>query len=260
MAEQFIIRIETDGGASSNSRASDFSGAALVGSTLINNNSKGFIVAPDSPLSNIKSAKNFLLEQAQAGLEGNAIGFSERYGFSPEDSRITNKLEFQKKKTDKFGTKKLELGTDYLSSGRGQQSAFNETHEAYYRTLGGKAADFLLANQQAITAGSVSLGFKLANSIVSHKQHRSGDSYYNDQLNNSMKFAGYATALGYGAIKGGPLGAGLVATGIAINETINLVTENANFNYDRMMDTLYVHNVKQVAGDISYGRNRRGDR
>jgi hypothetical protein len=73
-----------------------------------------------------------------------------------------------------------------------------------------------------------------------------------------MKSLQYASALGYGLATGGFVGAGLVATGIAVNETINIVSEAANYKYDRMMDTLYIHNVREVSGDISYGRRRRG--
>lgn len=118
----------------------------------------------------------------------------------------------------------------------------------------------IMENRAKITAAGTALGLKLANAYIGHKQHRSGDSYYNDQLNNRMKLAQYGIALSYGAAKGGPVGLGLVAVGIAVNEGINAVTERANFNYDRMMDKEYVHNVRAVAGDLSYGRRRRGDR
>lgn len=123
----------------------------------------------------------------------------------------------------------------------------------------GHVNDFIAANQTRIAAGSVALALKGVNSLISHKQHRSGDSYYNENLNISRKAISYGMALTYGA-KLGPGGLAFVAAGIAVNESINAFTEASNFKYDRMMDKEYVHNIKAVAGDISYGRRRRGDR
>lgn len=115
----------------------------------------------------------------------------------------------------------------------------------------------IVENQTKIAAGAVGLTFKSAQTAISIKQHRSGDSYYNQQLNNSMKFARYGAIIG-ASFKLGPKGPILAAASIAISESFNLYTENANFKFDRKMDTAYIHNVRQVSGDVSYGRRRRG--
>ena len=260
MAEQFIIRIQPDR-ANTSSRAGDSSSIALVGSSLLQNSAKGMILSPEKPLNSLKNAKDFLLSEAAAGLQGFVeSGFSERYGFAAEDGRVTNPIHFQKSKTSQFGTNKIEMATTYHASGRGRELTYDDRHEAYYRNVLGRGADYVVENQKAMLLGGLALSQKVLRSYVSHKQHRSGDTYYNQQLNNSLKLAGYGTAIGLGFMKGGPAGAALVAGGIAINEAISFRTESANFDYDRMMDKQYVHNIKQVAGDISYGRRRRGDR
>lgn len=50
----------------------------------------------------------------------------------------------------------------------------------------------------------------------------------------------------------------IVAAGIAVNETVNYAVNAINFNYDRNLEGRQITNIKLLAGDVSYGRNRGG--
>jgi hypothetical protein len=255
MAEQFVIRVQVDG--QSRTQATNSLGTALGASALLGG-ATGRVIGPNSPLTNLKTAQSQLLGESEDLIEGRRVGFREKFGYDPSSVSIIQQSDFTKEKVS-FGTTKLQLGRVTQAKGLGESDFHADLSDSYYRNFAGRQIDTIRQNQAKIGAGAVALGLKGARSYINYKQHRSGDSYYNDVLNRNMKLATYGVALGYGALKG-PAGLGVVAAGIAISESITFFTERANFNYDRMMDTLYIHNVQQVAGDISYGRRRRGDR
>ena len=239
MAEQFIIRIQPDTPSSTTARGSDNWQTQAVGAGLLLGGG-------------LSERKQFDQMQKLTTKLQNKFGRSDDTAFiakhDPDSletkgkiiQKISSTFQFEATGPGPDGTPKARLGTE--------QVTVSQLNPA------------IIENRAKITATGTALGLKIASSYVSYKQHRSGNTYYNNQLRNRMRISQYGLALGYGAAKGGPAGLALVAAGIAVNEGINAFTEASNFKYDRMMDTLYVHNIKQVAGDISYGRRRRGDR
>jgi len=233
MAEQFVIRVQVDGQRSTTQGRSNWNESATGSALLLG---------------------GALSSRAQADHLGKMIGKLQSKFMQPGDTRFTTDpvedtierkgIIFQKTSA-MFDVHRIDK--DGVTS-RGQ--FYEETRQLN---------PTLVAHQTKILTGATALALKGQRTAISLKQHRSGDSFYNDQLNNSMKLTQYGLALGYGALKGGPIGFGVVAAGIAINEGINLAVQNANFNYDRKMDTLYIHNITQTAGDISYGRRRGGN-
>jgi hypothetical protein len=103
------------------------------------------------------------------------------------------------------------------------------------------------------TAG-VATAFKIAQSGVQLVQHRSGNSHFNKELNNYMRLGSIGTSVAATATFVGGPAAVFVAAGIAFNETVNAFVDAANYNYDRRLDTMMVHNMKEVSGNLSYGR------
>lgn len=68
-----------------------------------------------------------------------------------------------------------------------------------------------------------------------------------------MKLVGYGAAL---AMSGAA--APLVAVGIIGNEIINVISDSAQYNYNLKLERQQITNMKAVAGNISYGRDRGG--
>ena len=251
MAEQFVIRIQADGQQTRAGSSGANNTAALGVAAAANIGSRPLTPTQRQALQNAgQSFINSELKQlAEQRIEGAAFVDLDR-------TELKRKGLFSS--TWNVSVQGAVYADAEMEALSGQTSMMGSKELKNLKVFGtGHVNDFIAANQAKIAAGSVALGFKLANTYISYKQHRSGDSYYNDQLNNDMRRARYAIALGYSA-KFGPKGVAVAAVGIAINEGINFATQNANFNYDRMMDTEYIHNVKQVAGDISYGRRRGG--
>ena len=100
---------------------------------------------------------------------------------------------------------------------------------------------------------STAAALRIAQGIVSHVQHRSGDRYFNRQLSLGISTASTLGGLAITAAFN-PALAG-VAAGVLVGSTvIDIVTTAANYDYDRKLDTTMIHNVKEVSGNISYGR------
>lgn len=239
MAEQFIIRIQTDRPSSTTARGSDQWRTEAVGAGLLLGGG-------------LSERKQFDQMQKLVGKTRDVFGKKDDTMFvtSVEDDTLKRKGLIIQKVSAMTTFKATDTGPD------GKPQHRDGKHLSEVRELNPR----IIENRVKIAAIGTALGLKIGNTLVNHAQHRSGNSYYNDQLNNRMRLAQYGIALSYGAAKGGPAGLALVAAGIAVNEGINAFTKDSNFNYDRMMDKHYVHNIKQVAGDISYGRSRRGDR
>lgn len=109
----------------------------------------------------------------------------------------------------------------------------------------------IIENRKRYSALLAATAYKTIQSAVAITQHQSGDAYQNQQINNGLKFAGYASALAFS----GPV-APFVAAGIAINETVNAFTGIVNYNFDRKLDRQEITNSLVLAGNASYGRNR----
>jgi hypothetical protein len=102
-----------------------------------------------------------------------------------------------------------------------------------------------------ITTAIVAKG---ARSFIQYAQHRSGNSHFNKELNNYMRVGSNAAAIGGAAIFYGGPAAGIIAGGIVVNELVNIGVDVLNYNYDRKLDTMMVHNMAEVSGNLSYGR------
>lgn len=50
----------------------------------------------------------------------------------------------------------------------------------------------------------------------------------------------------------------VVITGIVGNELISGISDYQKYTFDRKMESQQIFNIKQIAGDVSYGINRRG--
>ena len=90
-----------------------------------------------------------------------------------------------------------------------------------------------------------------ASALIDYRQHTSGDAYANAQLNNQMKLISYGAMIA----GSGPL-AGFVAAGLFVNEGISAISQGAKYDYDRSLERQQITNVKALAGNVSYGRNR----
>lgn len=103
--------------------------------------------------------------------------------------------------------------------------------------------------------GGMQLGkaaaWKAVSTAINITQHRSGDASYNAQLNNTVKLVGYGTSLAMA----GPA-APFVALGIAGNEAFNAISQISNWKFDRRQEGNQIQNIKTIAGNVSYGRNR----
>ena len=113
------------------------------------------------------------------------------------------------------------------------------------------ATEHIKANAKRYNALAVSTAYKALQSSVNITQHQSGDAYFNKQINNGLKLAGYASMIAVS----GPL-AGFVTAGIAINEVGEAVTGLINYNFDRKLERQEITNSLALAGNASYGRNR----
>jgi hypothetical protein len=92
---------------------------------------------------------------------------------------------------------------------------------------------------------------KMIQSSVAITKHQSGDSYANQQLDNTIRMATSIGALTFAAVTNPVIAAGLV-----INEAFNIFTSRANFEFDRKMERYEITNNMIAAGNASYGRMR----
>jgi hypothetical protein len=104
--------------------------------------------------------------------------------------------------------------------------------------------------QRLMSLGSV-LAAKTVYSAVQYIQHTSGNSYYNQQLSNAMRFGGYGLLL----LNSGPA-APFVAAGIVLNEGVDALLNIGKFEFDRKLENYEITNNLIVAGNASYGRDR----
>lgn len=118
---------------------------------------------------------------------------------------------------------------------------------------GSRFDDYMTTHKTKIKNLGVAAAWKTADALVDRTKYRSGDSYQNRQLDISMKIAGYGAAL---AMSGAA--APLVAVGIIGNEIINVISDSAQYNYNLKLERQQITNMKAVAGNISYGRDRGG--
>ena len=94
--------------------------------------------------------------------------------------------------------------------------------------------------------------WKVAQTSIELKNYKSGNAYENAQRSNNMKVASYGAVLlatGFNPI---------VITGIVGNELVGAYSENEKYKYDRKLERIEITNITQIAGNISYGRNRGG--
>ncbi len=147
-----------------------------------------------------------------------------------------------------------------IAMGIAPSNAFFANYEETVR--GGVVGDFYTANKTKVNAIAAATVWKTTSTIINYQNHRSGNSYANEQRNRVLTFAqqgaSLAIAAGVGFKVGGPVGAGVAVAGTVINQAVNVGIQAANYNFDRKMDKLYIHNMTEVMGDISYGRSRLG--
>lgn len=238
MAEQLVIRVKIDGMSgsegSNKGRAGVGDGAGAIGlGAVANVLGKNQGPYPDTLKPRGKTSGNDYAsiyknegwfdrkKYEEAGLEGSGYG---EYGG----------------KLAAFGTRRL-------------VSDINQEQETAFGYGLRKTGDHFNANSARYKALGAGTAYKVVNSAINIHQHKSGNSYANAQINNTMKFASYGVALAMS----GPL-APAVAAGIVINEIGNGVTSSINYSYDRKQDRNKAKNIAIVAGNMSYGRNRGG--
>lgn len=93
--------------------------------------------------------------------------------------------------------------------------------------------------------------YKAIAASINITQHRSGDTYYNQQLSNATRMSSYGAVLAMS----GPA-APAVLVGIVANELVDLAVQSSNYKYDRRLEGHQIQNTKMLAGNVSYGRNR----
>ena len=137
-----------------------------------------------------------------------------------------------------------------------------EQETAFGALISGSAehgvAGFLNQHRARIRAtGTIAIN-SLIQSQINMATHRSGDSYRNQKMANTASAGSSLASVGIAGAIWGPTAAVAFAANFAISTGFSLHTQNANYKFDRMMDTHYIHNIEQVAGDVSYGRVRGG--
>ena len=94
----------------------------------------------------------------------------------------------------------------------------------------------------------------IVSSIIAIQSHRAGDSYRTTQMRNTQSAVSNLSSIGIAGAIWGSTAAIAFGVNFAITTGARLFVENANYQFDRKMDTNYIHNMSQVAGDVSYGR------
>jgi len=121
---------------------------------------------------------------------------------------------------------------------KGAVHEFKHKHKARIRATG------TIAINSAISMG------------INISSHRSGDTYRNSVMRQSASNASSMASIGIAGAIWGPTAAIAFTANFAISTGTRMITEAVNFHFDRKMDTLYLHNMTQVTGDLSYGRSR----
>lgn len=220
MAEQLIIRVKVDG-----------MGEGKGGGNL-NSAAVGALGAQTlkTPLDKLK-ADSFKAK-------GNTFAYSDR---TTRKIAQENSLDYKNlglAKGSYGGFRNIELSEDGVSDTLTQETAWG--------AIGG--AKFAEQNLAKVQKVGTAAAWKTVSSAASIYQHRSNNSYANAKLNNSIKLAGYGAAVAVAGPAAIPF--------IVGNELANAIVSVSNYNWDRRTEQKQINNIKTIAGNINYGRNR----
>ena len=244
MAEQLVIRVIIDGMSGSEGSSKEGSINKGIGAGVA-----GVGVLAASTSYQKKSQENFA-----NSLEVGSPKFNEwaqKRGFEMGSSSSTKVMFPEYSKVESRGMLSTNYSVPILAETMHNKTNLINTPMRQWGT--GTINEHFNANSARYKALGAGTAYKVVNSAINIHQHKSGNSYANAQINNTMKFASYGVALAMS----GPL-APAVAAGIAINEIGNAVTSSINYSYDRKQDRNKAKNIAIVAGNMSYGRNRGG--
>jgi hypothetical protein len=235
MAEEFVIRVQLEGeGRAPRSGSGSNLGAGVP------------LVAGTSLLSVIKDPQTSALAQETIDLLENKVA---------QEWQSKTAYDIKNIKRGLFSSKiQGQLFTETPYEGEGFttemfQSSVKNVELKIDRGLFQES----LSNRRLRTA-AIATTFKIAQSAIQLAQHRSGNSFFNQQLNNYNRLGtNVVSVAGAAAFLGGPA-AIFVGAGILINEGLNIGVDVLNYNYDRKLDTMMVHNMAEVSGNLSYGR------
>jgi len=228
MAEQFIIRVQLDGQTGNvapqrnTTPQNANAGTSLVAVGTTNLNRRELAAAVNTLKPTVNSIKNLEKRYDELREAGAPKGSEESY--EANLGRLKNVIESRKYLIDEFSI--LE-----------EQLAAKEPILSPRRTIG-------IASAMAL---------KITQAAISTTQHRSGNQYFNQQLSRGLSTASTVGGIAVAALFN-PTLALVAAGGLLVNSGVDLFTTAANYDYDRKLDTMMIHNVKEVSGNISYGR------
>ena len=220
MAEQFIIRVQLEGQQISANRAPQ------PNTTTPNLNAGVPLIAASSDLIN---------KQQQSQRISNLQQVIDKAREVAPPTRIMSERKLS-----------TEMGV-YTA----QRRLFKQTPEDQLQGKQDETEPLLSARRTASLATATAL--RVGQAVISQVQHRSGNTYFNRQLQTGISTASTLGGLAITAAFN-PVLAVVAAGGIAVSTTLDILTAQANYDYDRRMDTLMIHNTKEVSGNISYGR------
>jgi len=220
MAEQFIIKVQLEGQQTTGNRAPQ------PNTTTSNLNAGVPLIAASPNLINKQ-------QQSKRMLEIQEVMDKAREAIPP------TRIMFDRKLSTEMGV--------YTA----QRRLLKQTPEDQLQGKQEEAEPLLSARRS--TSLAVAAALRVTQGVVSHVQHRSGNAYFNRQLSIGISAASTLSGLAVTAAFNPVLAA--VAAGVLVGSTvIDMVATAANYDYDRKLDTTMIHNVKEVSGNISYGR------
>lgn len=185
------------------------------------------------------------------------------FGKSPNEFKYA-----ERNTTDTVKTTERELGMRFQGSklhamGRIREMQWSDPIEGkgstHQQTMFGAATNKMgldpvldRINAKQVGTLGVAAAWKGTSTALDLKNYKSGDSYANQQRDNAMRMATMGAA--FAATGFNPaIGAALVG-----NEAISAYSDYQKYTFDRKMESQEIFNIKQIAGDVSYGINRRG--
>ena len=240
MAEEFVIRVQVDNLQGRSAAPRSGAGAERDSGTGVNNPALSNILDAGRP----PIASDEWSQRQPDGKEQplRFQKYSERYR-SYELKRDDQFLE-----KDQYAPGKQSRLMHLVDSDGGTLDSFAQ------QTFRGASSEFFHQHKARIRATATIAVNTAISTYISIHSHRAGDNYRETQMRNGQYIANNLSSIGIaGAIWGGTAA---IAFGVnfAISTGARMLVENANFKFDRRMDTNYIHNMSQVAGDLSYGR------
>lgn len=238
MAQRFVIDININGaeGASTQGRAGQNTGMGMAAGVL----SGGLVKAGQF--------KGSLSPKTGTGKgAGYAVPYKDESWYSQKRWDIE---DMEDGGWGGYGGKLHNFGTRRTVGGEGLVPDGVQEQETRFGAGLRHTGSYMQAHQKELKMLGKAAVWKAARVATDLQNYKSGDSYANAQRNNAMKMATMGTALA--AL--GPWG----LAAFAANEAVDYFVDKEKYSFDRKMETQEIYNIKQIAGDVSYGINRRG--